>query len=90
MKPSSAAITQAELPELLQGADFTGVRVADQPMPARFGTRRQSVLSRHTRRVELLRNGLRELRLGYASPVVAAAAAAALASAKSRVTRAES
>lgn len=30
------AITQAELPELLRGAGFTGVRAADQPMPTRF------------------------------------------------------
>lgn len=30
------AITQAELPELLHAAGFTGVRVADQPMPTRF------------------------------------------------------
>lgn len=30
------AITQAELPALLQGAGFADVRVADQPMPTRF------------------------------------------------------
>ena len=30
------AITQGELPELLHGAGFVGVRVADQPMPTRF------------------------------------------------------
>lgn len=30
------AITQTELPELLHAAGFTGVRVAEQPMPTRF------------------------------------------------------
>jgi hypothetical protein len=30
------AITQDELPELLEGAGFVNVRVADQPLPTRF------------------------------------------------------
>ena len=30
------AITRSELPALLHAAGFTGVRVADQPMPTRF------------------------------------------------------